>query len=257
MSDLITLKTHRNGNYSTISLTALHDRRLSLKAKGLHTYLISRPPGWKIQKADLLNRTRTGRDALNTAISELKNNGYLKMHRSKDIKGKFEGWDWEVYEEPQTLETSEIKPKYGKSVLRKNCKTGNPHHSIDNGTTNHYLSSSPSPPQAGEEEERDISQLPPQFAALDQRTLARLERACRAQSLDLTEQAKALCLEYSQTGVEMRRPAGALMAKIKEGGIHRPEELVEVAKEAEVKREKERKRIEIAQKRGEIPRFMR
>lgn len=125
--------------------------------------------------------------------------------------------------------------------------------------TKQVKSSSPSPPQAGGEEEKDITinQLPPQFAALDQRTLARLERACRAKSLDLTEQTKALCLEYSQTGVEMRRPAGALMAKIKEGGVDRPEELVEAAKEAKVKLEKERKRIRDAHELAEIPRFMR
>lgn len=258
MSDLIHLKTHRNSNYSTISLTAVHDPRLTLKAKGLHTYLISRPPGWKVYKADLLNRTRTGKDALNSAMEELKVNGYLKMQRLKDVKGQYKGWTWEVYEEPQTLNTSQIKPKAGKSVFRVTRITGNPPHSNNNSTNHHFKSSSPTPPVV-EEEKNNIAtdQLPQRFAGLDERTLARLAQACKDRGLDLTKQAKALVEEYSRAGIIMNSPAGALMSKIKEGGVVKPEELVEAAKEAMIKLEKERKRVRDAHARAEIPRWER
>lgn len=125
MSDLITLKTQRNKNFSTICLSATEDPRLSWKAKGLHTYLISRPPGWVIRLADLLRRSLDGKASLLAGVAELKVNGFMRITRKKDEKGKYTGTLWEVYEVAQTVEGGQPhpysdfpdveKPEYGKS----------------------------------------------------------------------------------------------------------------------------------------------
>lgn len=256
VSDLITLKTHRNSNYSIISLAAVHDPRLSWQAKGLHTYLISRPPAWQVRRADLLRKALNGEKSLRGIIAELKLHGYLRMIRLRDKRGLWAGWEWEIFECEQKQENQALAPKGQKRHCRVTAMPERDTHSIKD-CNNYDLKSSSSPPQTNEEEEININQLPAKFAALDPRTLARLERVCKAQGLDLAVQAKALCMEYSLARVEMRCPAGALMAKIKEGGIVRPAELVETAKEAEIKLKKERKRVRDAQELAEIPRWMR
>ncbi|MFZ6007220.1 MAG: hypothetical protein ACOYU2_06145 [Nitrospirota bacterium] len=106
MSDLITLKTHRNEKFSTIYLGAVEDSRLSWKAKGLHTYLISRPPGWVIRLTDLLRRAGDGKTSLLAGVEELKESGYILITRTKDEKGRFTGTLWEVYEVSQTVKES-------------------------------------------------------------------------------------------------------------------------------------------------------
>lgn len=64
--------------------TPLRDPRLSWKAKGLASYLLSKPPGWKIWTSDLIRRSTDGRDAVLSGLAELEQCGYLKRERSND-----------------------------------------------------------------------------------------------------------------------------------------------------------------------------
>mgnify|MGYP003582357223 CR=1 FL=1 len=50
---------------------------LSLKAKGLLGYLLSRPDNWTICMADLVKRTKDGKDSVNSALDELIESGYV------------------------------------------------------------------------------------------------------------------------------------------------------------------------------------
>jgi hypothetical protein len=99
MSDLIQIKVHKSSNYTTISLRAVEDPRLSWKAKGLHLYLYSRPQGWKLHYADLLKRAQDGNASLKSAVEELKQHAYLKIHQMRK-NGRFAHSLWEVYEAP-------------------------------------------------------------------------------------------------------------------------------------------------------------
>lgn len=100
MSTLCIIKTHRNSKYSSISLTVEEDKNLSWGAKGLHTYLISRPPGWKVYFSELLARSIDGKKGLRSFIDELCAGGYLDWHQSKDEKTKrFTAIHYDVYEE--------------------------------------------------------------------------------------------------------------------------------------------------------------
>lgn len=59
MSDLIIIKTQHNKHFATINLTALEDKNLSWGAKGLHSYLITRPPNWKTSHRTLTKLAAT------------------------------------------------------------------------------------------------------------------------------------------------------------------------------------------------------
>ena len=98
MSDLIRLTIKRNERYKTIYLEAIEDPRLSWRAKGLHTYLISRPPDWKIRYKDLEARATDGKTALASAIKELQDAGYLTIDRLQDEHGRFVGSKWIITE---------------------------------------------------------------------------------------------------------------------------------------------------------------
>lgn len=83
MSNLINVQRHVNENYRTIDLRPItDDDRLSWGAKGLHTYIISRPPSWELNKADLIKRAKNGRDAVQGFIKELRDAGYLQIVQS-------------------------------------------------------------------------------------------------------------------------------------------------------------------------------
>ncbi len=47
MADLIVFKAQKNERYVVMELTALETRTLTWKSKGLHAYLLSRPPAGK------------------------------------------------------------------------------------------------------------------------------------------------------------------------------------------------------------------
>ena len=99
MSNLCVIKTHRNNKYSTINLTAEEDKTLSWKAKGIHTYLISRPDGWEVYLSELEKRSTDGIDGLRAGLDELRMAGYFDWHQ-KNEGGKFSKIQYDVYETP-------------------------------------------------------------------------------------------------------------------------------------------------------------
>ena len=44
-------RVHKNKNYTTMCNIHFDDRRLSLKAVGLHSFILSKPDDWKIIRA--------------------------------------------------------------------------------------------------------------------------------------------------------------------------------------------------------------
>jgi hypothetical protein len=95
-------KRKKNG-FTQISNSMLEDSRLSWRAKGLLSYMLSRPDNWKINKTDLQKRATDGRDALQSGLAELKEIGYLHIYRKHSENGQFE-YIWEYDDEPFTPE---------------------------------------------------------------------------------------------------------------------------------------------------------
>lgn len=76
------------------------DARLSFRARGLHHYLLSLPPGVRVTTESLASDAREGRGAVRTALNELISVGYVKRIKSHDERGR---WNTRmvVYETPQ------------------------------------------------------------------------------------------------------------------------------------------------------------
>ncbi len=136
MSTLCIIKTHRNNKFSSINLTAEEDKNISWGAKGLHTYLISRPPDWKVYFSELLDRATDGKKGLRSFIRELCETGYLDWRQAKDEKTKrFIAIHYDVYEEKNDEAIKNQRKRTIEKSKRSRTKTNvEPHTPLaDNG----------------------------------------------------------------------------------------------------------------------------
>ena len=89
----------------------LRDTRLSLKAIGLFSIILSLPPEWDFSIAGLAAITKDGIATVRAALNELEANGYLTRQRVRGEDGKLENNEYTFYEIPRAgkpaLETPE------------------------------------------------------------------------------------------------------------------------------------------------------
>ena len=100
----------------------LRDKRLSLKAKGLLSQILSLPEDWDYTLAGLCYINRESKDAIRTAIRELEQAGYIRRRQTTDRGGKFAGNEYTIYERPQEPlpgEPSSEKPSSGNPTTGK------------------------------------------------------------------------------------------------------------------------------------------
>ncbi len=97
-TNLVKVSNHKNENFTVLCLNAVNDPKISWKAKGLHAYLISRPPEWMLRETDLINRSPGGRDGLRVGLQELEDFGYITREKTRDHLGHFNSTKMHVYE---------------------------------------------------------------------------------------------------------------------------------------------------------------
>ena len=93
MIRIAVIRVIKNKNYTVMSNTHLKDKRLSLKAIGLLSIVLSLPDDWHYTVNGLVGIVKDGERAVNGALSELKENGYLrieKLYPNKDGRSKIE-----------------------------------------------------------------------------------------------------------------------------------------------------------------------
>lgn len=75
------IRVVKNKDYTVMSNTHLKDKRLSLKAIGLLSVVLSLPDGWNYTINGLVGAVKDGKDSVESAIKELKKHGYLKVDK--------------------------------------------------------------------------------------------------------------------------------------------------------------------------------
>lgn len=106
MIEISVIRVIKNRNYTVMSNTHLKDKRLSLKAIGLLSVVLSLPDDWHYTVNGLVGIVKDGERAVNGALSELKENGYLrieKLYPNKDGRNKIE-YQYIFSETPQDLQ---------------------------------------------------------------------------------------------------------------------------------------------------------
>ena len=88
-------------HYTVIANDVLRDERLSYRARGLLAALLSRPDNWTIKAELLAQQGKEGRDAVRSALKELRDTGYLQLEKIRNEDGKFTTIQV-IYDNPHT-----------------------------------------------------------------------------------------------------------------------------------------------------------
>ena len=98
---MVITRSKRPKHYSIIDNDLLDDKRLSFKARGLLSYMLSKPDNWRFYVEELADHSeKDGVKAIRSAIKELEEVGYMKRIQRRSKDGKFLSNDWEVMGEP-------------------------------------------------------------------------------------------------------------------------------------------------------------
>ena len=86
--------------YAKIPRAMLDDVRLSLSAKGVLSYLLSKPPKWKMRVSDIVAHCTDGKDAIRTALNQLRAVGYVHYSQARNERGKMSEGVWSICDKP-------------------------------------------------------------------------------------------------------------------------------------------------------------
>lgn len=96
------IRVNKTADYTVMSNAHFRERGMSLKAKGLLSLMLSLPDSWDYSIAGLTTLSTDGKDSVMSGLNELEKFGYLIRTRSFDEKGRFAGYDYDIFENPQT-----------------------------------------------------------------------------------------------------------------------------------------------------------
>ena len=114
------IRVEHNDNYTVMSNEHLRDPRLSLRAMGLMSRMLSDTDTWQHSIAGLAAVCKEGRDAVRKTLQELEAAGYLVREQTRK-GGSFSSCDYTLYEHSR-----DPYDKAGVSPLTENPSTVNP-----------------------------------------------------------------------------------------------------------------------------------
>lgn len=106
----------KRGGFVMIDRKALEDPKISLKSKGLLAYLLSKPPDWRPQIADIVKHCTDGAAAVKSALQELKAAGYAALVKTNGSNGRIDGSRWSIFETPTTTENAVFRLSENRSL---------------------------------------------------------------------------------------------------------------------------------------------
>lgn len=112
-------RVNRNKNYTHMANYHFREKEMSLKAKGLLSLMLSLPEEWDYSANGLAALSKDGKDSIKKTLVELEKFGYLKRTRATDASGRFAGYNYDIFEKPQTAKPSTETPSAEKPLTEK------------------------------------------------------------------------------------------------------------------------------------------
>ena len=91
------MRVDKSSNYVVLDKGFLKDNRLSWKAKGLLSYMLSLPDDWEFYLSELQKHSTDGMSSLKSGFQELQENGYVTRKRERKGDGTFK-WTTVIHE---------------------------------------------------------------------------------------------------------------------------------------------------------------
>ena len=80
------IRVHKTSNFTVMSNYHFKEKKMSLKAKGMISLLLSLPDDWDYSVSGLATLSKDGKDSVMSALSELDKFGYLTRTRVTNDK---------------------------------------------------------------------------------------------------------------------------------------------------------------------------
>lgn len=116
------------GNYFIASKYYVEDENISWKAKGIMSYLFSKPDDWQIYQTQLEKVSKDGKASVRSTINELIDNGYITRQSRRKSNGDFDGYNYTLHEHPVNdgvRKMEDAKMEDAKMVIAKSDTTNN------------------------------------------------------------------------------------------------------------------------------------
>lgn len=112
-------RIEKTKDFSIMSNHHLRNVKLSLKAKGLLSLMLSLSDDWDYTMRGLAHICKDGVDSISSTLKELERNGYLIRQRIRYENGQLGDIEYTIHERPINVETEEVSPKRENPVQAK------------------------------------------------------------------------------------------------------------------------------------------
>ena len=121
VSKIAVIRVIKNRNYTVMSNTHLKDKRLSLKAIGLLSVVLGLPEDWHYTVNGLVGIVKDGKDSVESAIKELKKNGYLRVEKIyPNANSNRIQYQYTFFENPQEVD---FQPLENQGIEKQSVET--------------------------------------------------------------------------------------------------------------------------------------
>ena len=93
-------RTEKKEDFTIMSNHHFKDKRLSMKAKGLLSMMLSFSDDWQYSLNGLAAVSKEGLTAIRATVQELEDNGYLVRRRLRNEQGRLSSVEYDIYEIP-------------------------------------------------------------------------------------------------------------------------------------------------------------
>lgn len=116
----------RKDGYTIVPNSYVRDARLSIKAIGLMTIMLSLPDGWEFSIVGLASICKDGMDSIRSALKELEEFGYVLRRRVRKYNGKLGAVEYTLSAEPAQDETYIGETQHTETPVEENPSVENP-----------------------------------------------------------------------------------------------------------------------------------
>ena len=110
-------RIEKTRDYTVMANHHLRNTKLSLKAKGLLSLMLSLPEDWDYTTKGLAKICKDGVDSICSTVNELEEHGYVIRERIRNAKGQLTDIQYTILEQPNPPQPGQGKPKQENPVL--------------------------------------------------------------------------------------------------------------------------------------------